>query len=29
LVKGYHGEFNMTFRDYKKFQADSRLVSAQ
>lgn len=29
LVKGYHGEFNINFRDYKKFQADSRVVSAQ
>ena len=29
LVKGYRGEFNITFRDYKKFQADSRVLTAQ
>ena len=29
LVKGYRGEFNITFRDYKKFQADSRVIVAQ
>ena len=29
LVKGYHGEFNISFRDYKKFQADSRVIVAQ
>ena len=29
LVKGYHGEFNITFQDYKKFQADSRVVPVQ
>jgi hypothetical protein len=29
LVKGYRGEFNITFKDYRKFQAESRVVSGQ
>ena len=29
LVKGYRGEYNITFSDYKKFQADSRVIPAQ
>jgi len=29
LVKGYRGEYNITFRDYRKFQAESRVVTVQ
>lgn len=29
LVKGYHGEYNTTYRDYRKFQTDSRVLSVQ
>jgi hypothetical protein len=29
LVKGYRGQYNITFRDYRKFQADSRVISVQ
>jgi hypothetical protein len=28
LIKSFHGELIMTFSDYKKFQVDSRVVSA-
>jgi len=29
LLKGYHKSLDMTFSDYKKFQADSRVVSTE
>ena len=29
LVKGYHKSFDITFSDYKKFQVESRVVSAE
>jgi len=29
LVKGYRGEFNITFSGYKKFSAESRVISPQ